>query len=140
MQTPVKVNYRFEPKYIQESSWTDAVLMFFATIVFGAIIIEVLNNIINSKPKKEEFELKFYKNKNSLLGFFLFLILAIVLFFFLLKKPSVQIYCNSQVATKVNNFKRIIFKYGVFPIPQEKKHINSVIPKLYRSCLENEGF
>ena len=40
VQVPKEVNYRFEPKYIQESSWVDAIFMASATLILGIIFIE----------------------------------------------------------------------------------------------------
>lgn len=122
---PPDVNYRFAPKYIQESSWPDAIFMFFATLIFGIMVIQFLFH---------KFTLK---NKAYLLA--IASISSIFLFFVLVKKPSAEIFCKRQVARKVNNFKRIIFKYGIFPIPEEDKHIKSLIPGLYQTCLTNEG-
>lgn len=125
LKTPLIVNYKLEPKYIQESSWADALLMFFATFIFGVIVIQFLFSKLNFK----------------IIPTFLlvFLITSPIVFFALIKKPAGEIYCKRQIARKVNNFKRIIFKYGIFPIPEEDSHIKKLLPNLYQSCLTNEG-
>jgi hypothetical protein len=125
VKTPSETNYRFKPKYIQESSWGDAILMFFAAFILGGLIIQLLF------PK-----LTF---KTTLTLLIIALTTSPIVFFLLIKNPAVEIFCARQVARKVNNFKRVIFKYGIFPIPEEDTHIKSVIPGLYQTCLSNEG-
>lgn len=129
VQTPKEINYRFEPKYIQESSWLDSILMFFATLVAGIFFLEVTKKILIGETSDRIWSRAYA---------FISIILAIVLFLFILKKPAAMIYCKRQVARKVNNFKRVIFKYGVFPIPEEDKHISSLLNPLYEKCLESE--
>lgn len=122
-KTPVEVNYRFEPKFIQESSWADAFFMFFTSLIIGGIIIKVFRLLTSSV-------------KLVLLSF----VIAPLIFFFIFRKPAATIFCKRQIARKVNNFKRIIFKYGIFPIPEEDRHIKEFLPNLYQKCLKNEGF
>lgn len=127
-KTPATINYQFVPKYIQESSWGDALVMFFAFFILGLIIIETLNNQINHFVKIDIKKLLVLST------------ISILFFFLFIRKPSSIVYCHRQIAKKVNNFKRDIFKYGIFPILEEDKHISSVLPSLYNNCLKSEGF
>lgn len=122
-KNPLKTNYRFEPKLIQESSWPDAILIFFAVIVLGTTVI--------GRFSKRVFILK-YVILSAAIG--------LMLFFLVFKKPSAVIFCQRQIARKVNNFKRVIFKYNIFPIPEEDQHIESILPNIYQNCLKKEGF
>ena len=142
-QTPAIRNYDFRPKYIQESSWPEAIFMFFAMLIFGALIIELTNNTLKVRKSSSTHPEGEKITKISLPSFLLFftsIFFASLLFFFLFKKPAAMIYCKRQVARKVNNFKRIIFKYGIIPIPEEDEHIKSILPDLYESCLAKQGF
>ena len=125
LKTPLEKNYRFEPKYIQESSWGDAILMFFAAFILGGLIIQIL------------FSRFTFKTTTTLL--FIALAGSPIVFFLLIKNPAAEIFCARQTARKVNNFKRIIFKYGIFPIPEEDTHIKSLLSKVYQSCLTKEA-
>lgn len=132
LKTPSEINYRFEPKYIQESSWLDAIFMASAILIIGIIFIEFVKAKFDTSTnlmRRHEF-----RKYLSLTTF-----IAIGLFFLFMYKPSVSIFCKRQVARKINNFKRVIFKYGVIPIPEEDKHISSLITPLYKKCLIKEG-
>lgn len=139
LKTPTEINYRFEPKYIQESDWADTVFMFFATLVVGAIAIEILRVIISKALTQQRPVMRELKVKEVVFFFLLCFFLALPVFFFVLKKPAAIIFCKRQVARKVNSFKRIIFRYGVFPIPEEDSHIHAVVAPLYEKCLKSEG-
>ncbi len=126
VKTPQEVNYHFEPIYITESSWPDAIFMFVSTLIVGIIIAEIVSSRLKShKPLKK-------------IMMIVPIALALVLFLFLFKKPAAQVFCQRQVARKINNFKRIIFKYGIVPIPEEDKHIKSITPALFEACLKSE--
>ena len=131
LATPDNKNYRFEPTFIQESGWSDAILMFFAALFFGALLIEVCKIII---LKSKNITVSFEKNK-ILVPFIGSILLAPLIFFLFLKNPASHIHCKRQVARKINNFKRIIFKYGIFPIPEEQKHLDYTAPMVYKECL-----
>ena len=132
VKTPPEVNYRFEPNYIKESSWADTIFMASATLIFGFIFIEFV---------KLKFTTHTSLVRSHQIGKFILLatIFACGLFYFFLYKPAASIFCKRQIARKVNNFKRVIFKYGIFPIPEEDAHIKSLTPGLYQRCLANEG-
>ncbi len=121
-KTPSDVNYHFEAKYTQDSSWTDTLLVFNAALFLGILIVRAL--------LRRNLDLKYLA---------LSLIIAPFIFFFLLRKPSAVFFCQRQVARKVNNFKRVIFRYNIFPIPEEEQHIRSVLPQIYKNCLKHEG-
>jgi hypothetical protein len=126
---PSKINYRFIPQYIQESSWKDALIIFFAPLFLGAIIIEVAYAVLYKSILTNQIPIILL---SALFGF--------ILFFFVLKKPvATKIFCYRQVARKVNNFKRVIFKFGIFPIPEEEKYIKEVVPGIYQKCLRSEN-
>lgn len=139
LQTPPQINYRFEPKFIQDSDWADAIFMFFAAFIFGAFIIEIVKIALIFLILKKKTLINSPSLKNLLLFFILSAIIVPLLFLAIVKKPAAVIYCKRQVARKVNNFKNIIFKYGIFPIPQEDKNIQSLLPSIYKNCLKNEG-
>lgn len=129
LKTPPAVNYRFVPQFTHESNWTDALIMFFAPLILGTIFIEAARNVLHKSLLIHQALIILL---SALLGFFLF--------FVVLKKPAAEIFCARQVARKVNNFKRVVFKFGVFPIPEENSYIQSILPDLYQNCLKNEGF
>ncbi len=139
LKTPAEINYRFEPKYIIESSWADAIFMFFATFIFAVIAIEAIRILYFTFFLKKQAPTHTLDKKKVAIFILMALVLVPLLFFTLIKKPSAVVFCQRQIARKVNNFKRIIFRYGIFPIPEEDQHINSVIKPLYEKCLENEG-
>lgn len=137
LKAPEAINYKLQPVYIQESSWADAIFMFFVTLIFGAITTETFRSIYFihiKKAKPPESPNKLY------LKIYLALLLFLVptIFFVIIKKPAQVVFCKRQVARKVNNFKRVIFKYGIVPIPEEDKHIKSILNPLYESCLMRE--
>lgn len=127
LNTPASVNYQFVPILIQESSWADAIFMFFATFIMGGILIELITKLSSS-----------ILTRKISSGIFLLstVIFVPLLFFLIIKKPADIIFCKRQVARKVNGFKRIIFKYGLFEIPEEDVHIKSVIPGIYKKCMD----
>lgn len=129
LKTPDDVNYRFAPIFTQESSWPDAIFMFFAALIIGTIFIEALTPIFFSKLSKKQSPMIFIIS---------FIVLVPLLFFLIIKKPADIIFCSRQVARKVNSFKRIIFKYGLYEIPEEDSHINSLIDPLYQKCLKSQ--
>ncbi len=129
LKTPPAINYSFIPQFIQESNWADALIMFFAPLLLGAIIIEVIRVLLYKATLK-----------NQTLIILLFALIGSLLFFLLLKKPAAQIFCTRQVGRKVNNFKRVIFKFGMFTIHEEDKHIKSILPEFYQKKKKKEGF
>lgn len=124
LKTPSVINYRFEPKYIWQSSFADAIFMFAAVFLLGRILIESIF-------------------KKAKINWFLIIggiFIALILFLGLAWKPSRIIFCKRQVARKVNNFKRVIFKYNIYEVPEEDRHISSVIKPLYEKCLKEKIF
>lgn len=132
LKTPSEINYRFEPKYIRESSWADAIFMASATLILGIIFIEFVKVKITMHTNL----VRPHQIGKSIILTALF---ALGLFYLFMYKPAAMIFCKRQIARKVNNFKRVVFKYGVVPIPEEDKHINSVLKPLYEKCLRSEG-
>lgn len=129
LSVPLEKNYRFEPQYITESSWADAIIMFLGVIFFGIVIAESVS-IIFLKKNSEVFD-----QKKLLVFGVAILIIGFLGFIIFLKVPVEKLHCQRQVARKINNFKRIIFKYGIFPIPEEQKHLDKAAFEIYNKCL-----
>ncbi len=137
LKTPTTVNYQFHPVLIQESNWADAIVMFFASLIIGMLFIETMRILFHTIHKEKTYS--YFFDRRSFAQFFLItIIFASILFLILLHKPAAMVYCKRQVARKVNSFKRIIFKYGVFPIPEEDININTHLIPLYKQCMMKE--
>lgn len=133
LKTPGEINYNFKPEFLTESNWGDALLMFAATVIFGIFLVEGTQLFLQKKSVTT------YSKKNVISFLAASLILVPIIFFSVVRKPAAVIYCKRQVAHKINNFKRVIFKYGVFPIPEEDAHIKTLLAPLYDQCLTREG-
>ncbi|OGK25482.1 hypothetical protein A3A46_02895 [Candidatus Roizmanbacteria bacterium RIFCSPLOWO2_01_FULL_37_13] len=128
-KTPDKPNYQLKPKMVKESSWGDAILMAAAIFIFGAILIEMLLS-------RKGFNLK----KHYMVVYFILLTIAsFALYVFVTKPIAVKVFCQRQIAQKVVNFRNSAYKNGVYPIPEEDKHIGSLLGPLYEKCLMKEG-
>ncbi|OGK08675.1 hypothetical protein A2767_01240 [Candidatus Roizmanbacteria bacterium RIFCSPHIGHO2_01_FULL_35_10] len=77
-------------------------------------------------------------NKKILRVLFTF-ILAILIFFLLLKKPATQLYCWRKINIKIDNVKEAAYYLGVIPLPEEDDYINSIKNNLYQQCLNNKN-
>lgn len=114
-KSPRKINYRLIPVYNQEGSWTDAFLI--SLVIFApALLLRAQKAIITS-------------------AFFL----AIVGFFLLLKIPTKKLYCERQMASRINNFKKSAYGFGLTRIQQEEPYMRTILYQVFQKCLENEG-
>lgn len=65
-------------------------------------------------------------------------VFGIILFFLLLRKTAIQVFCVRQQYVKIANFRSSAFKLGLIHIDEEEKYINSIINSLYQKCLRKE--
>lgn len=130
---PDAVNYKFKPVFAKDSSWADATVIFVTSFLAGSLVIEIIKKIARmlsrATPKN------FFRPKYFLL-LTLFTSLSFILF---VRKPATKILCFRQFAQEVVNFRTAAFKYGVYRIPEEDKHIESLFKPVYNQCLKMEA-
>lgn len=128
-KAPSSVNYIFNPVYSQESSWSNAAFAFFLAFSLGIVFIEVVFKSVSLLPLLKKHMIHFT------LLIFLSVLLGGLLFNFLLKKPTTQIYCKKKVNAMTLNFKLSI---NFTAQSEEDQYVNNLMKKLYQECLLNE--
>lgn len=129
-QTPQRLNYRFKPVFVKDSSWGDSILMGVAVFLLGATFIEMIKKGIIFLAKQKE-----RHQQLSLMYFICSIFLGIVFFAIVLRAPTQNAFCTRKIARQVVNFRNSTFKYGVISVPEEDIHIRDSGQVLYQKCL-----
>jgi len=124
-KSPETINYQFKPIFSQDSSWPDALLMASAVILAAWLLI----GFFVKKDLKNYFSFKYI---------FISFLLGTAVYFVVLRQPTINLYCQRQVAQKVVNFRNSAFKYGVLSVPEEDKHIKEITPEIFQKCFRSE--
>lgn len=126
LKTPEKVNYALSVSYEKEGNWVDT--LFISGITFLLMVVTV--------NKLFKFNI-FQQLAESKLPNLFIVIFALFSFLILLKKPAKHIFCERQMASRVNNFKRSAYGYGLKRIQQEELQMKSILKQVYGKCLKN---
>lgn len=76
----------------------------------------------------------------NLLILFLCLVIALVIYLFTLRNPTIFIYCQNEVATKIYNYEQSVKKNGDFISSKDESYILSLKKPMLEKCLRDEGF
>lgn len=121
-KSPEKINYHLMISYGKEGSWVDAFLISIAFFLVGSTIIEnLLDSFIKMKIGKTSIIIL------ALLGGFL-------MFMIFLKNPFTKVYCERQMASRINNFKKAAYGFGFERIAQEEAHIKKILSSQFKTC------
>ena len=116
-KTPEKVNYALSVAYEKEGSWVDTALV--SSVIF-LLMITILNKFF--------LNFKFFNPVAILIG--------LILFLFFLSKPAKSLFCERQMASHINNFKKSAYGYGLLRIQQEEVRIKPLLQQAYKKCVE----
>jgi len=131
-KTPEKINYTLSVGYEKEGSWGDVVLISIVAFLLMTVAIDKFGKLIISNFKFQILN-QFLKFKfSNIIG----IILGLILFLLFLYNPTKRLYCERQMASRNNNFKRSAYGYGLKRIQQEEPQMKSLLKQAYDSCLK----
>ncbi len=123
-KTPGSVNYKLSPVIKQESSWSDATIIALGVLITGFLTSNLILRFLH---------LKF---GHSLINLAIIVISGSVVFLIFLIKPSKEIYCANQIATKVMNIRNATYKNGIYKFTQENEWFKKMVGPLYQACIK----
>lgn len=126
-KTPSKINYRLELEHQKEGSWGDALLLSLAVFFLGLFIVNALTSFW--QPAESG-------GASRIRSFVIVSIISLIIFQILLKTPVKKIFCERQMASLINNFKKSAYGYGLQRIQQEEPRMRSVLKNIYQNCLQ----
>ena len=121
-KTPPIVNYHIVPAYEKQGSWGDALLI---SIVFFITALSFIAIMANRVKKKSI-------NKIIVLCAILTSGIIFIAFF---QNPLHKIYCKRQLASRMGNFKKSAYGYGLLRIQQEEPFMTPILKSVYQKCV-----
>ena len=138
-KTPAKVNYHLEAIYEQEGSWGDVILLSSTVFFLGLIIINSLSSFWQAEGASRILKKSIDSGQARVTNYVIAFIISSVIFHFFLKKPAKYIFCERQMASRSNDFKKSAYGFGWNRIQEEQDRMNYVLGQTFKKCLKKEG-
>ena len=149
-KTPPGINYQPAFAYEKAGSWGDAVLIGTITFLLIISIVDWLSKLIISN-------FQFLANEpdhrsvhgpvpsrsigtGTWVSNLISIILGLLIFFTFLQKPVRHIYCERQIASKIHNFEKSAYGYGLQHVQEEEKRMSPAIKESLEQCLKTNNW